>query len=118
MRYLFSACLAIMIFLMAFIPSQQFRITGFVKDQKGVPVVGATVMEKQSHHAVLSGKDGSFTLLVSSAQTVLIIQMAGYEQQEISLNANGNPVNIELKPSVQTLNEVEVTGYGVQRKKD
>jgi Ca-activated chloride channel homolog len=118
MRYLFSACLAIMIFLMAFIPSQQFRITGFVKDQMGAPVVGATVMEKQSHHAVLSGKDGSFTLIVSSVQTVLIIQMAGYEQQELSLNANGNPVNIELKPSVQTLNEVEVTGYGVVRKRD
>ncbi len=118
MRCLFSACLAIMIFLMAFIPSQQFRITGFVKDQQGTPVVGATVMEKQSHHAVLSGKDGSFTLLVSGAQTVLIIQMVGYEQQELSLNANGSLVNIELKPSLQTLNEVVVTGYGTQRKKD
>ncbi len=118
MRYLFSACLAIMILLMAFIPSQQFRITGFVKDQQGAPVVGATVIEKQSQHAVLSGKDGGFTLIVSSAQTVLIIQMAGYEQRELSLNADGNPVNIELKPSVQTLNEVVVTGYGIQRKKD
>ncbi len=69
MRYLFSFCLAIMIFLMAFNTSQQFKITGFVKDQNGTPVVGATVMEKQSHHAVFSGKDGSFTLIVSSAQT-------------------------------------------------
>jgi Ca-activated chloride channel family protein len=118
MRYFFSACLAIMILLMAFIPTQQFRITGFVKDQQGAPVVGATVMEKQSRHAVLSGKDGGFTLIVSSAQTVLIIQMAGYEQQELSLNANGNPVNIELKSSVEKLQEVVVTGYGISRKRD
>ena len=74
-------------------------------------------MEKQSHHAVLSAKDGSFTLLASGQQTVLIIQMAGYEQQELSLKANEQPVNIELKSSielkspVQTLNEVVVMGY-------
>jgi Ca-activated chloride channel family protein len=107
-----------MIFLMAFNPSQQFKITGFVKDQNGAPVVGATVMEKQNRHAVLSSKDGSFTLIVSSSQTVLIIQMVGYEQQELSLNTNENPVNIELKSTVQTLNEVVVTGYGVVRKRD
>jgi Ca-activated chloride channel homolog len=118
MRYLFSDCFAIAISLMAFIPFQQFRITGFVKDPDGAPVIGATIMEKQSHHFVLSGKDGSFSLQLSGQQVVLIIQMVGYDQQELSLNANGKPVNIELKSSVQQLNEVVVTGYGTSRKKD
>jgi Ca-activated chloride channel homolog len=118
MRYLFSACFAIAILLLAFIPSQQFRITGFVKDQNGAPVVGATIMEKQSQHAVVSANDGSFSLLVSAEKITLIIYMVGYEQQELSLNANGKPVNIELKSSVQTLNEVVVTGYGISRKRD
>ena len=103
---------------MAFLPFQQFRITGFVKDSGGAPVTGATVMEKRTHHFVLTGTDGSFSLQVSGQQAVLIIQMVGYEQQELSLNADGKPVNIELKPSVQNLNEVVVTGYGIQRKKD
>jgi Ca-activated chloride channel homolog len=118
MRYLFSACFAIAILLLAFIPSQQFRITGFVKDQNGAPVVGATLMEKQSQHAVVSANDGSFSLLVSSEKITLIIYMVGYEQQELSLNANGKPVNIELKPSVQKLNEVEVTGYPTVKRRD
>ena len=118
MRHLFSVCFAMMIFLMAFSPSQQFRITGFVKDQNGAPVIGATIMEKQSQHTVLSGNDGSFSLLVSGAKVVLIIQMVGYEQQELSLNANDKPVNIQLIPLTQSLNEVVVKGYGISRKKD
>ncbi|HTB24721.1 MAG TPA: von Willebrand factor type A domain-containing protein [Puia sp.] len=118
MRYLISAGVAMLMFLMAFSPSQQFKISGFVKDQNGAPVMGATIMEKQSHHAVLSGSDGSFSLQVSSQQVVLIIQLIGYEQQELSLNADDKPVNIVLKVSVQNLNEVVVTGYGVMRRKD
>ncbi len=118
MRYLFSVCFAISVFLMAFNPNQQFRITGFVKDQNGAPVEGATITENKSQHAVVSGKDGRFSLLVSGQQVVLIIQHAGFQQQELSLNANDKPVQIELKPTGQVLNEVVVTGYGSQRKKD
>ena len=116
MRTLLSACFVVAICLTAFIPFQQFRITGFVKDPDGAPVVGAMITEKHTRHSVLSGNDGSFSLLVSGQQAVLIIQMVGYDQQEISLSANGKPLYIELKPSVQKLNEVVVTGYGIQRK--
>ena len=118
MRYIFSACLTIAICLMAFIPFQQFRITGFVKDQDGAPVIGATIMDKQTHHSVISGSDGGFSILVSGQQFVLVILKIGYDQQELSLKANGKPVNIELKFSVQKLDEVVVRGYGTQRKKD
>ena len=118
MRHLFLACFAMMIFLMAFSPSQQFKISGFIKDQNGAPVFGATIMEKQTHHAVLSGNDGSFSIMVSSQRVVLIIQLVGYEQQELSLNANDKQVNIQLKPLTQNLNEVVVMGYGISRKKD
>lgn len=118
MRPLFSACFIMAMSLMAFVPFQQYRITGFVKDADGAPVTGATIMEKQSHHFVISGQDGSFSLQVSGQQVVLIIQMIGYDQQELSVNANGKPVQIALKPSVQQLNEVVVTGYGTVRKRD
>ncbi len=118
MRYLFSAGVAMLMFLMAFSPSQQFKITGFIKDQNGAPIVGATIMEKQTHQTVLSGQDGSFSLQVSSQQVILIIQMVGYEQQELPLSIDGKPVNIQLIPLTQKLDEVVVTGYGVSRKKD
>jgi Ca-activated chloride channel family protein len=118
MRYLFTVCFAAAICLMAFSTFQQFRVTGFIKDQDGAPVVGATIMEKKTHHLVVSGKDGGFSLLVSSQHIVLIIQKFGYEQLELLLNLNGSPVNIELKPYVQELHEVVVTGYGIKRRQD
>ncbi|HEY4965803.1 MAG TPA: von Willebrand factor type A domain-containing protein [Puia sp.] len=118
MRHLFSACFIVAMSLMAFVPFQQYRITGFVKDPDGAPVVGATIMEKQSHHFVVSGPDGSFSLQVSGQQVVLIIQMVGYDQQELSLSVNGRPVQIALKPSVRQLHEVVVTGYGTAKKTD
>ena len=118
MRYLFATCLAVAMSLMSFIPNQQYKITGFVKDVNGNPIAGATIMEKKSHHAALSGKDGSFSLLVSDEQFVLVIQLAGYENQELSISGNDDPINIELKTSTQKLNEVVVTGYGIVKRKE
>ena len=118
MRYLFTAFLTIAICLMAFSPSQQLKITGFVKDTNGIPVAGAKIFEKKTKHFVLSDQDGSFSLQVSQKHFILIIEMAGYERQELTLNADGNPVGIELKPAAPSLNEVVVTGYATQKRKD
>jgi len=118
MRYLFTAFLTIAICLMAFSPSQQLKITGFVKDTNGIPVAGAKIFEKKTKHFVLSDQDGSFSLQVSQKHFILIIEMAGYERQELTLNADGNPVGIELKPAAPSLNEVVVIGYATQKRKD
>ena len=118
MRHLFTAFLTIAICLMAFSPFQQFKITGFVKDTNGIPVAGAKIFEKKTKHFVLSDQDGSFSLQVSQKHFILIIEMAGYVRQELTLNADGNPVGIELKPAAPSLNEVVVTGYATQKRKD
>jgi Ca-activated chloride channel homolog len=118
MRYLISLCFAMALSLMAFTPAQQFTITGFIKDQQGAPVIGATIKEKHSHHKTLSGNDGSFTFQVSGAKIVLIIQAVGFDQQEFTANADGKTVQIVLNASTQNLSEVVVTGYATTRRKD
>ena len=47
-----------------------------------------------------------------------MFRLAGYDKMDFSPVDITKPVNIQLKASIQSLNEVEVIGYGIQRKKD
>ena len=118
MRYLISICLAAAFVLVAFVPVQHYTISGIVKDQNGNPLANVTVEEKQSHTSTLTAADGSFSLSVAGEHVVLIFQMIGFINQEIKADVNGKPLNIQLRISAQTLNEVVVMGYGLQRKTD
>jgi Ca-activated chloride channel family protein len=111
MRYVFSACIAIAVFLMAFRSVRHFTITGFVKDQNGLPIAGVTVKEKQNHVTTLTAADGSFSLSVSGQTAVLIFSGIGYEKLEIKVLDFTKPVQIVLKMGSSSLNEVVVTGY-------
>jgi Ca-activated chloride channel homolog len=118
MRYFILLCFAAAFLLAAFIPVQHFTISGFVRDHNGSPLGNVTVEEKQSHKSTLSAADGSFSLSVAGEHVVLVFQLIGYINQEIKADANEKPLNIQLRISVQALNEVVVTGYAAKRKSD
>ncbi|MBC8620347.1 TonB-dependent receptor [Parabacteroides faecis] len=91
-------------------------ISGVVKDQEGEPVIGANVMEKGTTNGVVTDLEGKFTLKVPS-NAVLTISFIGYITQEIRVD-NQSQIKIILKEHTESLNEVVVVGYGVQRKGD
>ena len=90
------------------------KITGTVVDAMG-PVIGASVMEKGTQNGVVTDFDGNFTLNVKPNAT-LVITYIGYQTQEISV-ANQSTFTITLKEDNNSLDEVVVVGYGVQKKK-
>ena len=118
MRYLLSGLFALAVIGMAFRPVQDFAITGTVKDQNGAPLANVMVTEVQSHRSTITAEDGSFSLKVSTKHILLMFRLAGYDKIDFSPVDITKPVNIQLKASIQSLNEVEVIGYGIQRKKD
>lgn len=95
----------------------QTKITGKVigSDDK-MPVIGASVKIKGSTAGAVTDINGSFTLAVK-ATDALIISYIGYDTQEVTVGAGSNMV-INLHPASKALNEVVVTGYNSQRKKD
>jgi Ca-activated chloride channel family protein len=107
---------------MAFRNSQEFKVNGIAKDENGSPLSGVMVSEKQNHQEIYegttTGSDGSFSLTVSTKNPVLIFLMIGYENQEIKVKDIEKPLQIILKATTRSLNEVVVMGYGIQRKKD
>lgn len=94
-------------------PVQQ-GITGTVVDDAGLPLPGATVMEKGTKNAVMTDIDGSFTLQTANNPAVLIVSFVGFETKEIQA-VPGQPVTIKLGDASNELNEVVVTALGIKR---
>ena len=99
-------------------PSQQRNrtISGRVTDEKGVPVVGANIMEKGKINGTITDIDGSFTLRVED-NTTLQISYIGYLTQNIN-TAEKTTFNIILQEDTKALEELVVVGYGTKAKKD
>ena len=88
--------------------------SGKVTDEKGQPLVGASIRIKGSKTGTSTDANGSFTLEVPD-NTTLIISYLGYEDKEVAANGTA-PLNISLKLAVNSLNEAVVVGYGTQKK--
>ncbi len=95
---------------------QQDKITvkGTVVDATtGETVIGANVLEKGTLNGASTDYDGNFSLITSPGAT-LVVSYIGYLNVEVA--ATNQPMTIRLKEDSQTLDEIVVVGYGVQRK--
>lgn len=90
-------------------------VKGQVLDADGIPVIGASVLEKGTTNGVITDMDGNFQLKVSSRNAVIVISYIGYKTQEMPIK-NQKVFNIVLKEDTEVLDEVVVVGYGVQKK--
>ena len=86
-----------------------------MKDNAGIPIVGATIMEKGSTNGTVSDLDGNFSLQMNSQGTILISYI-GYITQEIKVDKNDKLI-ITLEEDTETLDEVVVVGYGAIQKR-
>ena len=105
------------IFLMfVFAASAQKQVNGVIKSATG-PVSGATVVVKGTNVATQTDADGKFSIALPANRSVLIISYVGLETREVDVSQTAD-VDVTLNAVVSTLNEVVVTGYSTQRKKD
>jgi TonB-linked SusC/RagA family outer membrane protein len=96
----------------------QTTITGRVlSNSDKQPVVGATVQVKGGKSATLTGSDGSFTITSSQKVSALVITIVGYEPKTVPVDGSSLG-DIMLAISTTSLNDVIVTGYTAQKKKD
>lgn len=93
---------------------QKQTVKGTVKDANGEPIIGASVKVKGSTGGTVTDIDGNFTLDVP-AGAELEVSSIGYLKQIVKAKAN---VAIVLKDDSQTLDELVVVGYGVQKKEN
>lgn len=98
--------------------AQRVRITGTVvdaTDNKELP--GVTVLEKGTSNGTVTDLDGNFSLTVAGNNSVLVFSFVGFESQEIEVGSQRS-LNIVLKESSQTLEDVVVVAFGTQKREE
>jgi hypothetical protein len=92
-------------------------VSGTVRDDRGQPLAGTSVVVKGTSIGVTTDANGNFTLQMPANATALVISYVGYSVQEISASP-GSYANIALKQTSGSLDEVVVVGYGSTKEQD
>jgi TonB-dependent SusC/RagA subfamily outer membrane receptor len=95
---------------------QQRRVSGKVIDLNGNPLPGVNIIEKGTVNGAITGADGSYSLTVASANSILTISFIGYTTQEVVVGTQ-NTINVTLVVSLSALDEIVVVGYSTQVRK-
>jgi len=95
----------------------QTKVSGFVTDDKGVPLIGVSVKVKNTSLGASTDALGKYSLDMPDANSTLVISYIGFLSQEITPGERRS-VDIQLAPDAAELNEVVIIGYGSQQKKN
>lgn len=92
-------------------------VQGRVTDaETGQPLIGAGVVVQGTTTGAQTDADGNYTLSAPSDGT-LTFNYLGYKATSVPVN-NRTSINVQMETDAATLQEVVVTGYGVQEKRD
>lgn len=94
---------------------QQSRISGQVKDEKGNPLRGATVVLVDKNQTVSTDEDGSFSFDAASIGSKIRVQYIGYQTQTVTVNSLSEKIQIQLIANPNVIEDVVVTALGIKR---
>lgn len=97
------------------VTQQSVKIKGTVVDQTNAPIPGVSVIIKGTTTGTVTDLDGNFELNAPEGSTVLV-SFIGFGTQEFTVSSETSVLNIVLKEETESLEEVVVVGYGVQKK--
>ena len=95
--------------------AQQKTIKGKVTSAAEGPLVGVNIVVQGTVTGVMSDVNGTYTITVPGPQAVLVFSSIGYAPQSITVGVL-TTLDVVLAPTVSTLSEVVVVGYGVQKR--
>ncbi len=91
-------------------------VKGNVVDETGEPLIGATVMVVGIPGGTATDFDGNYSINVPDIKkNELRFSYVGMDQQVVKVNSR-KEINVVLKSSANSLDEVVVVGYGQQKK--
>src|SRR5699024_1964526 len=103
----YSLILAMLFCSIGSLYAQDHRVSGTVSHE-GTPLLGATIMIKNSQRGTTTDMDGYFKLLAKEDDT-LVVSYLGYETQEVPIQGK-TTLHIELTADADMLDAVEITG--------
>ena len=95
---------------------KDFTIEGYVLDEKGAPLIGATVLVKGTKQGTVTDLNGYFSLTVQDSTATLVISYTGFTTTETEATY-GKKLTVTLKEDSQRLEEVVIIGMGKPSKR-
>lgn len=99
------------------ISSHQTQISGKVTDENGDGLPGVNILVKGTASGTTTDRNGMYAIDLTDANATLVFSFVGYDSQEIEAGSNTH-LNVSLKPSSKSLDDVVVVGYGTMKKRD
>jgi TonB-linked SusC/RagA family outer membrane protein len=116
MKKLLLYCLLLMCFASKSY-AQSRQITGTVADNEGKPMEFVTVSVVETQKATYTDAKGNFKITAENGQNIKF-SFVGVKSITTTVTAATNYLTIQFKDNKTSLNEVVVTGYLSERKKD
>ena len=116
MRKLLLIC-SLLILLISKGYAQSRIITGTVLDNASKPMDAVTIVVVETQKSTLSDANGKFSITASTGQSIRF-SYVGVKPVLVTVAADTKVLDVVFKDAATTLNEVIVTGYTSERKKD
>lgn len=93
---------------------QHKEVKGLVTNGSGLPLPGASIVEKGTTNGTQTDFDGEFALSVSDENAVLVISYIGFKTKEVAVDGQTD-ITIGLIEDAASLDEVVLVGYGSRK---
>jgi len=95
--------------------AQTYEVNGTVADSDGNPLIGVTIIVKDTNKGVSTDFDGNYAISNIAQGETLVFSYIGFVTKEVTIS-NSQTLNIVLEEDAESLDEVVVIGYGTQKK--
>ncbi len=109
------ALVMIMVIWCQFAMAQGSRVTGQVSGPEG-SIPGVNIVVKGTTTGASTDADGKYSI-TAAPNAVLVFSAIGFQTREVAVG-NQSVLNVSLKEDVNSLNEVVVTGYTTDNKRE
>jgi len=96
---------------------QSLTVSGTISDDAGQPLPGVSILEKGTANGATTDVDGKYTIKVADENSTLVFSFIGFQTQEIAVGSRSS-IDITLQSDVTSLDEVVVTGYSVDKRRE
>lgn len=92
-------------------------ISGTIKDENNDPLIGVSIVAKNSSTGTVTDADGHYQLSLPDDVTILVFSYIGYQTQEINIDGR-NIIDVVMISAASQIEQVVVIGYGTINKRD
>ncbi len=115
-RISLTGSILVFIFMLSYqYASAQVTINGHVSDEKGDPLIGASISVKGSTTGTITDVNGNYSLSIADASEKLVFSFIGYETKEEQIGTR-TEIDVILSERKEGIDEIVVVGYGTQKR--